>query len=44
MPVLMMNSRRARPTPSFGSALAVKARSGLPTFSMIFVRGLGSFE
>ncbi|CRR49572.1 hypothetical protein PAERUG_P45_London_17_VIM_2_12_12_05373 [Pseudomonas aeruginosa] len=32
---LMMNSRRARPTPSFGNWAKSKARSGLPTFIMI---------
>ncbi|MNZ82303.1 hypothetical protein D3C78_1009970 [compost metagenome] len=32
---LMMNSRRARPTPALGSWAKSKARSGLPTFIMI---------
>ena len=32
---LMMNSRRARPTPAFGNCAKSKARSGLPTFIMI---------
>ena len=34
---LMMNSSRARPTPSFGSRWNSNASSGLPTFIMIFV-------
>ena len=36
---LMMNSIRARPTPSFGSMAVRNASSGLPRFSMISVRG-----
>ena len=37
MLLLMMNSSRARPTPSFGSCANSKASSGLPTFIMILV-------
>ena len=36
---LMMNSIRARPTPSLGSIAVRNASSGLPRFSMISVRG-----
>ena len=35
----MMNSIRARPTPSFGRAASPKATSGFPTFNMISVAG-----
>ena len=38
---LMMNSSRARPTPSFGSCRNQKASSGLPTFIMILVGDAG---
>ncbi|MNW00992.1 hypothetical protein D3C71_1965630 [compost metagenome] len=34
---LMMNSRRARPTPAFGNWAKSKALSGLPTFIMILM-------
>eukprot|EP00972_Heterocapsa_arctica_P062305 9183725-Heterocapsa_arctica.AAC.1 len=37
MELLITNSRRARPMPSFGSCPKVKAVSGLPTFIMIFM-------
>ena len=36
---LMMNSIRARPTPSLGRKDVLKARSGLPRLIMIWVRG-----
>ena len=36
---LMMNSIRARPTPSFGSMAVRNASSGLPRFNMMAVRG-----
>ncbi len=39
---LMMNSSRARPTPWFGRLAKSKARSGLPTFIMIFTGPSGS--
>ncbi len=41
MLLLMMNSRRARPTPSLGSWAKSKASCGLPTFIMILVGDLG---
>ena len=42
MPIcsLMMNSMRARPTPSLGRIAVLNARSGLPRLTMIGVRGL----
>ena len=39
---LMMNSMRARPTPSLGSIAVWKASSGLPRLTMISVRGRGT--
>ena len=39
---LMMNSRRARPTPWLGMPAKSNARSGLPTFIMIFTGICGS--
>ena len=41
---LMMNSMRARPTPSLGSIAGWKARSGLPTLTMISVCGAAVAE
>jgi len=38
-----MNSMRARPTPSLGSMAVEKACSGLPTLSIICVRGRANF-
>ena len=38
-----MNSTRASPTPSFGRAAKLKARSGLATFIMIFMPTSGMF-
>ena len=37
----MMNSSRARPTPSFGSRWNSKASSGLPTFIVILTGAFG---
>jgi hypothetical protein len=34
--VLMIISRRAKPTPAFGNCAKSKARSGFATFIMIF--------
>ena len=39
--VLMMNSRRAKPTPLLGSLLVSKAMEGFAKFSMILVSGFG---
>ena len=39
---LMLNSSRARPTPALGIWQKSKARSGLPTFIMIFSGASGS--
>ncbi len=41
MTLLMMNSRRARPTPAFGNWAKSKASCGLPTFIMILTGNLG---
>src|SRR2546427_803125 len=42
IPLLMMNSRRARPTPALGNCANSNASSGLPTFIAIFtaMRGI----
>ena len=39
---LMMNSIRARPTPSLGRNDVLNAKSGLPRLTMILVRGRAS--
>jgi hypothetical protein len=39
--LLMTNSKRAKPTPSFGICAKLNAISGLPTFIMILQGGVG---